>query len=57
MTLEQLLASRARKLAQGLLGIARLTMPDSFLATDSRVILAKDTLRMLRSKKVKRGKK
>ena len=52
---EQLLAMRARKLARDLIDIAKQAMPDSFLATDSRVLHARETLERLDQKRRKKS--
>lgn len=52
MRSDQLLAIRAKKLAKGLLEIAELAMPDTYLATDSRVQYARETLKMFKRRKL-----
>lgn len=47
MTTEQLLARRALKLARDLIEIAEQAMPDTYLATDSRVAHARETIERL----------
>ena len=42
---------RAKKLAQGVIDIAELAMPESIMQTDSRVLLARQTLKELRTAK------
>lgn len=53
MTDKQLLARRALKLARDLIEIAEQAMPDSYLATDSRVAHARETIERLARRKTK----
>lgn len=45
------LRTRLNKLANGLISIAEIAMPDSFLESDGRVRLARSTLAGVRTKK------
>lgn len=56
MDARQLLAIRCQKLAKGLIEIAELSMPTTYLATDSRVQYARETLEMFKkNRKRSRG--
>ena len=49
--------TRVKRLAEGLLKLAELAMPDTYFRTDSRCVLARKVLKELETTKVIRGPK